>query len=178
MTTTTLTSSCLPIFRTMLGNLKHFLTLAITDAAARGYDGKVLVAARLAPDMLPLKNQITIACDAAKLCLARVGGVDAPKFDDSEQTLEELQARIDATLAWLGTLPGNPYANVRQPIVHTLLWLRMIPDTIFILAGVMPIVAAMVWGLFHMRGLRAFEAGRKPAVEEVAAEKALPAFGD
>lgn len=103
----TLTASCLPIFTTMLGNLKHFLAVAIQDAAARGYDGKVLVAARLAPDMLPLKNQITMACDAAKLCLARVGGVDAPKFDDNEQTLEDLQARIDATLAWLRSLPAT-----------------------------------------------------------------------
>ena len=66
----------------------------------------------------------------------------------------------------------------RQPMVHTLLWLRIIPDTIFILAGVMPIVAAMVYGLFHMRGLRAFEPERKPVTKPVAADAALPAFGD
>ena len=38
----------------------------------------------------------------------------------------------------------------RQPTVHLLLWLRMIPDTIFIAFGVVPIVAAMVYGFFHM----------------------------
>lgn len=27
---------------------------------------------------------------------------------------------LNAVDAWLGTLPGNPYANIRQPIVHTL----------------------------------------------------------
>jgi hypothetical protein len=27
---------------------------------------------RLAPDMLPFKSQIYIACDAAKLCAARI----------------------------------------------------------------------------------------------------------
>ena len=29
--------------------------------------------------------------------------------------------------AWLGSLPGNPYANVRQPIVHTLNLAHMMP---------------------------------------------------
>ncbi|MDE3167227.1 MAG: nitric-oxide reductase large subunit, partial [Acidobacteriota bacterium] len=43
----------------------------------------------------------------------------------------------------------------QQPLVKTLLWLRMIPDTVFIVVGALPIVAASVWGLFHLRALRA-----------------------
>src|SRR5262249_25204 len=42
----------------------------------------------------------------------------------------------------------------QQPIVKTLLWVRMAPDTVFIL-GVLPLLAAAVYGLFHMRKLRA-----------------------
>lgn len=34
---------------------------------------------------------------------------------------------LNAVDAWLGTLPGNPYANVRQPIVHTLNLTHMMP---------------------------------------------------
>jgi type IV secretion system protein VirB4 len=34
---------------------------------------------------------------------------------------------LNAVEAWLGTLPGNPYANVRQPIVHTLNLAHMMP---------------------------------------------------
>lgn len=34
---------------------------------------------------------------------------------------------LNAVDAWLGTLPGNPYANVRQPIVHTLNLAHMMP---------------------------------------------------
>lgn len=49
----------------------------------------------------------------------------------------------------------------QQPIVNKLLWLRMIPDTIFIVAGVMPLVAASVYGLFHMRAVKTAE---KPKV--------------
>jgi len=43
----------------------------------------------------------------------------------------------------------------QQPLVQTLLWLRMIPDTVFIVAGALPLVAASVYGLFHLRSLRA-----------------------
>lgn len=43
----------------------------------------------------------------------------------------------------------------QQPIVKTLLWLRMLPDAVFIAAGVLPLVSAAVWGLAHMRKLNA-----------------------
>lgn len=49
----------------------------------------------------------------------------------------------------------------QQPIVNRLLWLRMIPDTIFIVAGVLPLVGASVYGLFHLRGVKTVE---KPKV--------------
>jgi len=34
---------------------------------------------------------------------------------------------VNAVEAWLGTLPGHPYANVRQPIIHTLNLSHMMP---------------------------------------------------
>jgi len=43
----------------------------------------------------------------------------------------------------------------QQPVVKTLLWLRMLPDSVFIAVGVLPLVSAAVWGLFHMRKLNA-----------------------
>ena len=103
----TLYSASLPVFRNALTNLHHLLEKARADAATRGYDPQVLVSYRLAPDMLPFKSQVFIACDAAKLCLARLGGLDAPKFDDTENTLEELQGRIQKTLDWLATVPAS-----------------------------------------------------------------------
>ncbi len=54
----------------------------------------MLVNARLAPDMLPFIKQIQIASDNAKFGVARLAGVDAPKFEDNETTLDELRARI------------------------------------------------------------------------------------
>lgn len=38
-----------------------------------------------------------------------------------------IRETLNAVDAWLGTLPGNPYANVRQPIVHTLNLAHMMP---------------------------------------------------
>src|SRR4029077_9501049 len=34
---------------------------------------------------------------------------------------------LNAIEAWLGSLPGNPYANVRQPIVHSLNLAHLMP---------------------------------------------------
>jgi nitric oxide reductase subunit B len=39
----------------------------------------------------------------------------------------------------------------QQPLINGLLWLRMIPDSVFILIGVLPIVAAGLWGMGHLR---------------------------
>jgi nitric oxide reductase subunit B len=53
----------------------------------------------------------------------------------------------------------------QQPVVHTLLWLRMIPDTIFVMIGVLPIVAAALWGFMNMR-----PAGERAVIVTPAAE--------
>jgi hypothetical protein len=103
----TLSTACLPFFTQFLGNLRHLLVKAQADVAARGYDEQALIQYRLAPDMLPFKTQICIACDAAKLCVARITGLDAPKYDNTETTLAELVQRIDNTVAWLKTVPAS-----------------------------------------------------------------------
>ena len=38
-----------------------------------------------------------------------------------------IRESLNAVEAWLGSLPGNPYANVRQPIVHSLNLAHMMP---------------------------------------------------
>lgn len=99
-------SASVPVFQHMLRNLSHILGKAETSAAARKFDPSVLTTSRLAPDMLPLTRQVLIACDAAKNGVARLSGVAAPKFDDDETTIAQLQARIQKTLDYLGTVPA------------------------------------------------------------------------
>ncbi|MBZ0149083.1 MAG: conjugal transfer protein TrbE, partial [Pseudorhodoplanes sp.] len=38
-----------------------------------------------------------------------------------------IRETFNAVEAWLGSLPGNPYANVRQPIIHTLNLAHIMP---------------------------------------------------
>jgi uncharacterized protein len=101
-----MSSASLPVFTTLLRNLSHCLDKAEASAAARKFDVNVLVQARLAPDMLPFASQIRIACDAAKLAAARLGGLDAPKFADDETTFAQLKDRIARTLDFLATVPA------------------------------------------------------------------------
>lgn len=110
----TLTNVTVPGFRNVLSNLAHLLKRGLDDSVNRGYDQKVLVDFRLAPDMLALKNQVFIACDAAKLCVARIFGLEAPKFVDDEVTLEELIARVQKTLDWIASVPSDALDNLEN----------------------------------------------------------------
>jgi len=97
----TMHSASVPVFVRLLGNLTAWLDKAEAHAAAKKFDASVLLGMRLAPDMLPLKTQIQIACDTAKFCVARLAGVEAPKFDDTEASIAELRERIRQTVAYM-----------------------------------------------------------------------------
>src|SRR3954468_5855197 len=95
-----------PVFQHMLRNLVHILDKGEANAQARKFEPAVLATARLAPDMLPFTRQILIACDGAKNGVARIAGIEAPKFEDNETTFAELKARIQKTLDFLETVPA------------------------------------------------------------------------
>ena len=67
--------------------------------------------ARLAPDMLPLKNQVYIATDGAKGCGARLAGVEIPKFEDVETSFADLKARVAKTISFLKSLDRNAFVG-------------------------------------------------------------------
>ena len=102
-----MSSASLPVFITMLSNLKHFLDKAQSFVDAKKCDPAALTQYRLAPDMLPFSRQVLIACDAAKNAVGRISGNPAPKFEDFETTLPELRARIQKTLDYLATIPAS-----------------------------------------------------------------------
>ena len=97
----TMHSASVPVFVRQLDNLLVWLDKAEAHAAAKKFDPAVLLAARLAPDMLPFMKQVQIACDSAKFCVARLAGVDAPSFDDSEASFAELRERVGKTVAFM-----------------------------------------------------------------------------
>jgi uncharacterized protein len=102
-----MSSASLPIFQSMLSNLDHFLDKAQAFVDVKKCDPLALTQFRLAPDMLPFARQISIACDAAKLGVARLSGVQAPNFADDEVTIAQLKERIAKTLAYLATVPPD-----------------------------------------------------------------------
>lgn len=81
--------------------LGKILDKAAQHASAKKFDAAVLVNARLAPDMYPLAKQVQIACDFAKNSTARLAGQEAPRFEDDEQTIDQLKARVAKTLDYV-----------------------------------------------------------------------------
>jgi hypothetical protein len=116
----TMYSASVPVFVRMLGNVGTWLDKAEAHAAAKKFDPSVYLAARLAPDMLPFPKQIQIACDAAKFCVARLAGSEAPKFEDSETSISELRERIAKTVAYVRSvsaaqIDGSDARNISVP---------------------------------------------------------------
>ena len=108
-------------FTRTLQSLSGILDKAIAYAAAKKVDGKVLVDARLFPDMWPLSRQVQTACDFAKGCSARLAGIEPPKYEDTETTLEELKARVQKTLDFIATIkPQQLQGAEERTITHQL----------------------------------------------------------
>ncbi len=95
----------IPALVHMLGSLDTIL------AKGEAHGGIDTNEARLATDMLPLKNQIYIATDGAKGCGARLAGVEMPKYEDVETTFPELRARVAKTIAFLKGLDRKAFAG-------------------------------------------------------------------
>ena len=97
------------VFTRTLGNLSAVLEKGVAYAKERKFEPAVLLASRLAPDMLPLTRQVQIACDIAKNAVARLAGQEPPRFPDTESSFEELHARIARTVDYLKSVPSGAF---------------------------------------------------------------------
>ncbi|HEY4555169.1 MAG TPA: DUF1993 domain-containing protein [Lysobacter sp.] len=102
-------AASVPVFRQMLGSLSEVLRKAQAHATARNIDPAAFLQSRLYPDMFPLVRQVQIACDFAKSVPARLAGAEVPAYDDTEQSFDELQARIARTLEFLDSLDAAAF---------------------------------------------------------------------
>jgi hypothetical protein len=100
-----------PVFRQMLSALSDVLGKAEAHIEAKKVDPAVLLQTRLALDMFPLVRQVQIACDFANSVTARLAGVAVPAYDDSEQTVAQLKARIARTVAALDSMNEAQFAG-------------------------------------------------------------------
>jgi hypothetical protein len=59
--------------------------------------------------MFPLNRQVYIATDTAKGAVSRLAGAEIPKYDNTEQTLAELRARIAKTVDFVLSVPAAKF---------------------------------------------------------------------
>ncbi len=96
-------SASVPLFQQLLGGMKNTLGKAQAHCEAKKIEESALLTDRLYPDMFHLTRQVQQATDMA--CgLARIAGVDVPSLPTAAGSFADLQARVDAALAFLGTL--------------------------------------------------------------------------
>jgi uncharacterized protein len=105
----TMHNASVPVFQRMLGNLLKIMDKAQAHAEARKFSPDNYLALRLAPDMLPFAKQIQIVSDTAKGCVARLSGQEIPAWADDETTFEQLRARLQRTLDYVGSVPAAAF---------------------------------------------------------------------
>src|SRR5687767_10639332 len=105
-----------------LGQLDKWLGTAADHAKAKSFDPNVLAAQRLAPDQFPLTRQVQICCDSAKLAGSYLTGKAADSHPDTEQTLEELQTRVRATVSYLDGLSPQDFDGAAARAVSQPRW--------------------------------------------------------
>ena len=103
----TMSQASLPVFQIGLTALSGVLDKAAAYAEAKKLDPSVLLSYRLAPDMFALVRQVQMVSDQAKNGAARLAGVEPPKFEDNEASIEQLKERLAKTLAFLKTLDAK-----------------------------------------------------------------------
>lgn len=107
-----------PVIRQMLGNMAGWLEKAEAHAAMRRFDPQVYMTMRLAPDMLPFPRQIQIASDNAKGCVARLAGMEVPRWADDEATLGDLRGRIARTVEFVDGVPAGAFEGAETRAIE------------------------------------------------------------
>lgn len=98
-----------PFFIHSLTALSNCMAKAEAFAEAKRLKPEVIPNLRLVADMFPFARQVMIATDHAKGAPARLAGLEVPRFEDTETTLEELRARIQKTIDFLKTIPADAF---------------------------------------------------------------------
>jgi uncharacterized protein len=84
-----------------LGQLDKWLEMAATHAATKKFDSKNFLGLRLVVDQLPFSFQVQTVCDTAKLAASRLSGKEAPAHPDTEETIDQLRARVRSVISYL-----------------------------------------------------------------------------
>jgi hypothetical protein len=103
-----------PQFINILTQVGRWLDKAQAYAEQKNFSPDVLLNARLAPDQFPFTRQVQILSDTTKNGSARLAGVEPPKFEDNETTLDEVRARITKTIEYLNTFKPEQFQGAAE----------------------------------------------------------------
>ncbi|WP_218585514.1 DUF1993 domain-containing protein [Pseudomonas quercus] len=104
-------------FIKMLHTISHLLDKAQEHAQLNKFESEVLLNSRLSPDMLPLTSQVQMACDTARLATSVLTGQPAPAFEGTGNTVQELKAVIEKTIAYIASINENDFVGWEDRIV-------------------------------------------------------------
>src|SRR3546814_6315859 len=112
-------SLTIPAYRNALTALSGQLARALGWGEDNGVGERQLLAARLAPDMLPLPTQIRFSCGQALQAVTRLGAHGAPDFAEDAMDFAGMQDQIARTLAWLEALDPAALGGDGRSEEHT-----------------------------------------------------------
>lgn len=107
------------VFSRYLHQLDGMLAKAAQHAASRPDGEAALLAARLAPDMFPLRQQISTAIGFTLRACAPLAGRDVPQMPPSDADFAALRARAAFALDWLAALPEDAIEAGAERLVTT-----------------------------------------------------------
>jgi hypothetical protein len=105
-----------------LGQLDKWLDTAVAHAKTRSFDPNLFLGFRLAPDQFAFARQVQVACDTAKLAASRLTGKDAQTQADTEQTIDELKARIAAVIGYLDGMTAKDFEGAAARTISMPRW--------------------------------------------------------
>jgi len=108
--------------RKLLHNMDGWFEKAKAHAAAKKFDANLLLQTRIAPDMFPLVRQVQAACDSAKFAAARTAGKDPPAHADTEQSIDDVRARIATVVAYLETFKASDFDGAEKRTISNPRW--------------------------------------------------------
>ncbi len=105
-----------------LGQLEKWLGTAAEYAKAKSFDPNIILGFRLAPDQFSFVQQVQTTCDTAKLAASRLTGKAAESHADTEQTLDELRARIRSVIGYLDGLSAKDFEGAAAKVITQPRW--------------------------------------------------------
>lgn len=106
------------IYARMLRNLLTWLDKAEGHAQARSFDSAAFLNTKLSPDMLAFGKQVAIASEVARLAVARLGAVELPAAQGSDESFEGLRARVRDAIDFVeGVSPQQLAGSAERAVI-------------------------------------------------------------